>query len=178
MIAVTKAIPRVLAALCPVVIASMIPTIQENRGPATASAIPTSDLPEVEQTLFTLPKPTDEQLAALMYLGDHVSAEPASTPFLRPERAPVAAPRPVAIPIEPADTVEVDQRPAVTVTSIMSGNRPIAIVNGKPLTVGKVIADDWVLVSIDAKTGCVRFEHQFDADRHFTARINRSLPGG
>lgn len=173
----SKLLPRVLAAVCPVVIATMIPTIQENRGPSTASALPTTQLPEQEATFFVLPPATEEQIAAETYLESRASLKITDTPFLRPERVAVVAPQPVA-PIEPTDTVKADDRPVVTVTSIMSGSHPIAIVNGKPMTVGKMIGEDWVIVSIDARTGSVRFEHQFDSERHFTARINRSLPGG
>ncbi len=171
MIPSLKCLPCLLAAAAPVLIVTLIPAVRENRGPATASALPPALPPEQGATPFVMPELTAEQVVARKYLATAKVPTAVLTPFLRPERQ-------AEVVIESTDTVQADERPQASLSSIMSGSRPIAIINGKAMTIGDSLALDWIIVDIDAGDGSVKFEHRFDTDRHFTTRLQRDLPGG
>ncbi len=169
--AMLKYLPRLLAAAAPVVVVMLIPAVRENRGPATASALPPALPADHDPDPFTMPALTPDQVAARSYIATSQTTDAVLTPFLRPERQ-------AEVVVETTDTVQVDERPRASLSSIMSGNRPIAIINGKAMTIGDALAKDWLIMEIDAAEGSVKFEHRFEADRYFTARLQRDLPGG
>jgi len=171
MIPSPKCLQCLLAAAAPVLIVTLIPAVRENRGPATASALPPALPTDQGPAPFVLPELTADQVVAQNYLTTAEEPSAVLTPFLRPERE-------AEVVIESTDTVQADERPKASLSSIMSGGRPIAIVNGKAMTIGDSLAGDWIIVEIDAADGSVKFEHRFETDRHFTARLQRDLPGG
>lgn len=54
---------------------------------------------------------------------------------------------------------ERDPRDVFKVTSLISGPRPVAVINGRAHSVGEEVGTNWVLEKIDMKAGLVRLHH-------------------
>ncbi len=155
----------------PVLLVLAMPALREARGPASASALPLSLTEPAPNPAPALHEPSQAALDAEAHALRLSAFREVRSPFYSVR---LEQPEPV---IE-TDTVTVEERPTIAVTSILSGSRPVAVINGRPMGVGGLIDGQWTLIEIDAARGLVRFEHRHDADRYFTARLSRDLPGG
>ncbi|MEM9065656.1 MAG: hypothetical protein AAGB51_09230 [Planctomycetota bacterium] len=68
--------------------------------------------------------------------------------------------------VEPTRTERWDNDPEelFEVSSVITGPRPVAVINGKPFVAGQMIGDGWVLMSIDAEQFEVRLRHKHRGD--------------
>ncbi|MDX2116697.1 MAG: hypothetical protein SFY96_00780 [Planctomycetota bacterium] len=126
-------------------------------GPAVAQAASASDAtPHVLTFDAATSTPTDE--AALRAVRQAMETKLGSTPF--------PAPTPLAIKNVKAAEPQTPQAKLAgefAVTSILRGQQPVAIVNGKVCRVGGKVAsktgETWVVVAIDAGEGKVEIEN-------------------
>ncbi len=137
-------------------------------GPASAGAATTTE--SIVQPEFTpLPEPTESQRALIERARALEAVEPAS-PFPRSEVSAVAVPDMPAMRGEPEATVE--PPPELTLTSVMGGRMPVAMVNGRPRSRGDEVAPGWTIVEINQDSIVVE-----EADgRQVTVNLQRGTP--
>ncbi len=137
------AAPCLTVAITRVVSATPLPTL------ARAGASQTT----VSEALAPPPRPTARQLAAVRAVQSMDLPTTESSPFYFPS------------PVEDVDEPEIEEAEEDVlppdwwaVTSFIGGRRPIAVVNGRPMTIGDTIDEGWKVLRIDPQARTVTLE--------------------
>ena len=100
---------------------------------------------------------TDEQRIAVTYARTISGKAIVSTPFYYPPARVIDA-----TPTDPTtpnnEPVQLD-RFEVRLTSVIGGNRPLAVINGRARQIGEVVGGEWTLTAIDARAGSITLRH-------------------
>jgi hypothetical protein len=159
-------------ALCPMLMVAVVPVLREVKTPAQASAAP-------KQQSFVQPELPQQQAidAGQIAAADHLrSLRAGETPALP---TPFVMPKPQPVPVaEVARPVQPPGQPTTHISAILTGPRPVAVINGRPMRIGQQFESEWFVEAIDAANGIVTFVHQTDPQRSFTVRLHRDLPNG
>lgn len=129
-------------------------------GPSTSKAADALGMSQAPAR-YTPPTASDEEVAyrerCESLRGGSAMSSPFFIPVVEEDDLPEA---PVLIEHEPDAPEPEFSVPTVEVTSILSGGRkPLAVIGGKPLSVGDELGDGWSLVKIDGKSGSVSIGH-------------------
>lgn len=153
---------------CPVLALIGVRLWMASSGPATAGAA-TPPEPIVPPKFVALPEMTESQRALIERARSLSAVEPGS-PFPRKEVAMIQAPDMPSMPGVPQAAVE--PPPELTLTSIMGGRVPVAMVNGRPRSLGDHVAPDWRIVEI----GQDKIEVEHADGRRVSVNLQRGTP--
>lgn len=134
---------------CPLLALAGVRVWIHSNGPATASA-QAPMTPIVLPSFAPLPPPSDTQGLVLARI-EALDGLTAPTPFPRaevpfePAQEPSVEPDPEAGPEIP----ETQPIPDLVVTTVMGGRVPVAMVNGRPRSVGDHVAPGWTIREIN-----------------------------
>lgn len=139
-----------------------------SNGPATASAsTPTEAI--VQPKFAGLPEPTEDQQRLIARARALEGVQPPS-PFPRSEMALIAVPD---MPLTPgAPEPKVEPPPTLALTSVMGGRVPVAMVNGRPRSLGDLVAPGWKIVEINPDR--IVIEHS--DGRQISVNLQRGTP--
>jgi len=130
------------AAIAPLVIAGAIRfVVPIGPSDASAGAPPIEDLPEIGSVRVGV---LDERTPELEASFD-------DSPMIVIDSISIGKPS--------ISVGERDPRDVFKVTSLISGPRPVAVINGRAHSVGEEVGSNWTLEKIDAKAGLVRLHH-------------------
>lgn len=110
---------------------------------ASTAAQPT--LAQPGEPAATAPRSAKDQAAALAYLDSRPQALASRSPMTRPRAQAAPAPAPTAAPA-------VETTPEFTISSVLGGNSPAAIINSRVCRVGTEVSPGWFVRAIDAQT--------------------------
>ena len=136
----------------PLVVALAVTGMLSRPGPASARAsTPQVELPAPPGASPLREATVDERRALSHIYGINLSGI-VSSPMLAIETP--TEPREAVVPV-----VRDAPPPTVRLTSILGGSRPIAVLDGRPFSVGDTVRDPWVVLSIDPREGFVVLEN-------------------
>lgn len=140
---------------CPVLVLGGVQLWMNSNGPTVASAQAVSE-PIALPDFRALPALSAEQQAAFDRMAALEEVRPASPfPELATPELFVADPE---LPVQPGDpTPAVDPPPEIIVSSILGGRVPVAMVNGRPRSVGDEVWPGWFVQEI--KTSGIVISH-------------------
>ena len=121
----------------------------EAKGPAVASAQATTEA-IVVPTYSALPTLSGRQ-AAMKERVHALDEQMPSSPFPANRKTELVIADPEFPPIEPGDdhqTPEVEPPPQIVVSAVMGGRVPVAMVNGRPRSVGDEVQPGWTVLQI------------------------------
>lgn len=133
-------------------------------GPANASASltpePMAALPDIRPIIDTVP-------------SDPIHAGTLTSPFWHSIQTP-NTPIEVLRPIQPTET-RPDPDPEFRVTAVMPHpSRPLAVINGRPRSIGDTVVPNWKLTAIDGTGRSVVLTHT--SGREVTLHIGTTQP--
>lgn len=156
-----------LAGIAPLVALGALRLLGGGAGPASVSAQPVELAPAPVAASRAEPTEASERLVALRRA--HVaSAEPLGSPIL----PPIEETADELFPEFEAPVGDGPGRPMVTVTSIISGPRPMAVINGELRHVGDDLGEGWIITEINPAAGAVIVAHP-EADEPIRAGLDR-----
>lgn len=133
-------------ALCPMLVLGGVQVWLSSHGPATASAQAVSE-PIAQPDFHRLAALSDVQQAAFDRMNAIGNAAPPN-PFPELATPELFIPDP-ELPSDPDEpTPAIDPPPELIVTSILGGRVPVAMVNGRPRSVGDEVWPGWVIQEI------------------------------
>lgn len=159
---------RIGVGACPVLALLGVRLWLASNGPASAGAATTTE-PIVTPDFKALPAPTETH-QRLIERARALEAVAASSPFPRNEATLIAMPDMVPLPGEPEPRIE--PPPELTLSSIMGGRVPVALVNGRPRSLGDLVAPDWSIVEIRQDSIVVKHPD----GRQVTVTLQRGTP--
>lgn len=145
------------AALCPLLALFGVRLWLEARGPAVASAQVAAE--EIVVPRYEPPPPLSEAQSAMRERVCAVEAmpTPAPNPFPAIRRPELMLEDLASAPIElhaEREDVAVEPPPQIVVTAVMGGRVPVAVINGRPRSVGDEVQPGWSVLKI-TPTGVV-----------------------